>query len=63
MNAGAAEVNGTTLLSAGEDRRALSPPHRGPVHDGFSNWVVDPEPLLAPTPGMSAEAWDWRIRD
>ena len=58
MNAGAAEVNGTTLLLCRvEDRRGLSHLTVARSNDGFSNWVVDPEPLLAPTPGVTAEAW------
>ena len=58
MNAGAAEVDGTTLLLCRvEDRRGLSHLTVARSNDGYSNWVVDPEPLLAPTPGVTAEVW------
>ena len=63
MNAGAAEVDGTTLLLCRvEDRRGLSHLTVARSNDGFSNWVVDPEPLLAPTPGVAPRPGGWRIR-
>ena len=51
MNAGAALVDGeTVLLCRVEDRRGFSDLTVARSHDGFSNWVVDTTPLLAPTP-------------
>ena len=58
MNAGAALVDGTTvLLCRVEDRRGFSHLTVARSHDGFSNWVVDTEPLLEPEPGLVREAW------
>ena len=58
MNAGAALVDGTTvLLCRVEDRRGFSDLTVARSHDGFSNWVVESTPLLAPTPGEVHEAW------
>ena len=58
MNAGAALVDGeTVLLCRVEDRRGFSDLTVARSHDGFSNWVVDTTPLLAPTPGVVHESW------
>ncbi len=58
LNAGAAEVDGgTVLLCRVEDRRGISHLAVARSRDGISNWVVDEEPLLAPTPGVSHEEW------
>ncbi|GAA3706269.1 glycosidase [Microlunatus aurantiacus] len=58
MNAGAALVDGeTVLLCRVEDRRGFSDLTVARSHDGFSNWVVDTTPLLAPTPGVGYESW------
>ena len=58
LNAGAAEVDGTTvLLCRVEDRRGLSHLTVARSPDGFSNWVVDNQPLLEPDPARSYEAW------
>lgn len=58
MNAGAAEVDGTTvLLCRVEDRRGLSHLTVARSGDGFSNWVVDDQPLLESVPGVVQESW------
>jgi len=58
MNAGAAQVDGTTvLLCRVEDRRGLSHLTVARSSDGFSNWVVDDQPLLESMPGMAQESW------
>ncbi|HET9647068.1 MAG TPA: hypothetical protein VFP34_02415 [Microlunatus sp.] len=58
MNAGAALVDGeTVLLCRAEDRRGISELTVARSHDGFSNWVVESTPLLAPTPGVLHESW------
>jgi predicted GH43/DUF377 family glycosyl hydrolase len=58
MNAGAAEVDGTTvLLCRVEDRRGLSHLTVARSHNGFSNWVVDEHPLIEPDPKRPYEAW------
>ncbi|HZA04247.1 MAG TPA: hypothetical protein VE617_06765 [Propionibacteriaceae bacterium] len=58
MNAGAAKVDGSTvLLCRVEDRRGISHLTVARSADGLSNWVVEHEPLLAPTPGLVHESW------
>jgi len=58
MNAGAAEVDGgTVLLCRVEDRRGISHLTVARSADGLSNWVVEHEPLLEPTPGADHESW------
>ena len=51
MNAGAAMVEGeTVLLCRVEDRRGISHLTVARSRDGVSNWVVDETPLLTPDP-------------
>jgi predicted GH43/DUF377 family glycosyl hydrolase len=58
LNAGAAEVDGTTvLLCRVEDRRGISHLAVARSSDGISNWVVDEDPLLAPDPSAPHEEW------
>ena len=58
LNAGAAEVDGTTvLLCRVEDRRGISHLAVARSNDGVSNWVVDDEPLLQPDPAAPHEEW------
>jgi predicted GH43/DUF377 family glycosyl hydrolase len=58
LNAGAAEVDGTTLLLCRvEDRRGLSHLTVARSENGVSNWIVDKEPLMLPTPGERHESW------
>jgi predicted GH43/DUF377 family glycosyl hydrolase len=58
MNAGAAEVEGdTVLLCRVEDRRGISHLTVARSRDGVSNWVVDETPLIAPEAGNPAESW------
>ena len=58
LNAGAAEVDGTTvLLCRVEDRRGISHLAVARSNDGISNWVVDDEPLLQPDPAAPHEEW------
>ena len=47
----------TVLLCRVEDHRGISHLAVARSRDGISNWVVDEEPLLAPTPGVSHEEW------
>jgi predicted GH43/DUF377 family glycosyl hydrolase len=58
MNAGAAEVDGTTvLLCRVEDRRGLSHLTVARSRNGFSNWVVDEKPLIESDPSLEYEIW------
>jgi predicted GH43/DUF377 family glycosyl hydrolase len=58
MNAGAADVDGTTLLLCRvEDRRGFSHLTVARSEDGIANWVVDKVPLLESVPGVSNESW------
>ena len=58
MNAGAAQVDGSTvLLCRVEDRRGISHLTVARSRNGVSNWVVDEDPLLAPDPALPHEAW------
>src|SRR5512133_143135 len=58
MNAGAAQVNDTTvLLCRVEDRRGISHLTVARSQNGVSNWVVNDTPLLAPDPDLAHEAW------
>ena len=58
MNAGATQVDGTTvLLCRVEDRRGISHLTVARSQNGISNWVVDEHPLLAPDPEKPYESW------
>jgi predicted GH43/DUF377 family glycosyl hydrolase len=58
LNAGAAEVEGATvLLCRVEDRRGISHLTVARSQNGFSNWLVDETPLLEPGPGILHETW------
>ena len=58
LNAGAAEVEGATvLLCRVEDRRGISHLTVARSQNGFSNWLVDEKPLLESAPGILHEAW------
>ena len=58
MNAGAVDVDGTTvLLCRVEDRRGISHLTVARSADGVTNWVVEDTPLLAPHPDRPEEAW------
>ena len=58
MNAGAAEVDGSTvLLCRVEDRRGLSHLTVARSRNGFSNWVVDEKPLIESDPSLEYEIW------
>ena len=58
MNAGAAEVDGgTVLLCRVEDRRGLSHLTVARSRNGFSNWVVDEKPLIEADPSLEYEIW------
>jgi predicted GH43/DUF377 family glycosyl hydrolase len=58
MNAGAAEVDGTTvLLCRVEDRRGLSHLTVARSRNGYSNWVVDEKPLIEADPSLEYEIW------
>jgi len=58
MNAGAAFVDGATvLLCRVEDRRGISHLTVARSRDGVSNWVVDDVPLLEAGAGRPEEAW------
>ena len=58
MNAGATIIGDeTVLLCRVEDRRGISHLTVARSHDGYSNWIVDETPLLAPDPGWPEEAW------
>jgi predicted GH43/DUF377 family glycosyl hydrolase len=58
MNAGAAVVDGTTvLLCRVEDRRGLSHLTVARSRDGVSNWVVEDTPLIAPDLTRQEESW------
>jgi len=58
MNAGAATVDGqTVLLCRVEDRRGFSHLSVARSADGMTGWSVDPEPLLGPDPDRPQELW------
>ena len=58
MNAGAAEVDGeTVLLCRVEDRRGFSHLACARSKDGKTNWVVDDQPAMAPHPDRPEESW------
>ena len=58
MNAGAAEVDGSTvLLCRVEDRRGLSHLTVARSRNGYSNWLVDEKPLLEADPSLDYEVW------
>lgn len=47
----------TVLLCRVEDCRGISHLWAARSTDGFTNWRIDPEPLLSPTPGVEEEQW------
>src|SRR5664279_1637660 len=58
MNAAATMVGDETVLLCGvEDRRGLSHLTVARSRDGVSNWLVDEDPLIAPTPAHPEEIW------
>ena len=58
MNAGAAQVDSSTvLLCRVEDRRGISHLTVARSRNGVSNWVVDDTPLLAADPQLPHESW------
>jgi predicted GH43/DUF377 family glycosyl hydrolase len=58
MNAGAAIVDGeTVLLCRVEDRRGISHLTAARSRDGVANWVVDDTPLMVPDPQRPEEGW------
>lgn len=58
LNAGATQVDGTTvLLCRVEDRRGISHLTVARSADGVSNWVVDDTALLSPHPDLLHESW------
>ncbi len=58
MNAGATMVDGqTVLLCRVEDRRGISHLTVARSRDGYSNWIVDDHPLIAPSPDHPEERW------
>jgi predicted GH43/DUF377 family glycosyl hydrolase len=63
FNAGAAKVDGQTLLLVRvEDRRGISHLTVARSDDGIGGWVVDPEPTLLPSPETHPEEL-WGIED
>lgn len=58
FNPAAAVVDGqTVVLARVEDRRGLSHLAVARSADGLGGWTVDPDPLLAPAPGVESEQW------
>ena len=58
FNPGAAALAGETILLARvEDLSGISHLTVARSANGIDGWTVDPEPLLAPTPGIAAEKW------
>lgn len=63
FNAGAAKVDGQTLLLVRvEDRRGISHLTVARSDDGIGGWVVDPQPTLLPSPETHPEEL-WGIED
>ena len=63
FNAGAVRANGDHLLLARvEDRRGFSHLCAARSKDGINNWIIDPEPTLAPWPITNPEEI-WGIED
>ncbi|HTY25967.1 MAG TPA: glycosidase [Desulfomonilaceae bacterium] len=63
FNAGAVKANGDHLLLVRvEDRRGFSHLCAARSKDGFNNWIIDPEPTLAPSPVTNPEEV-WGIED
>ncbi len=63
FNAGAARFNGDHLLLVRvEDRRGFSHLCAARSKDGINNWIIDPEPTLAPSPITNPEEV-WGIED
>jgi len=63
FNAGAALVDGTTLLLVRvEDRRGISHLTVARSADGVGGWMIDPEPTLLPSPKSHPEEV-WGIED
>jgi predicted GH43/DUF377 family glycosyl hydrolase len=58
FNPAAAQVNGTTVILARvEDLTGISHLTVARSRNGLDGWSVDPEPLLAPSDGVTAEQW------
>src|SRR5579885_3036076 len=63
FNAGAAKLNGQTLLLVRvEDRRGISHLTTAQSEDGYGGWVIDPQPTLLPSPETHPEE-TWGIED
>lgn len=63
FNAGAIQVEGdTVLLMRVEDRRGISHLTVARSRDGISNWQIDPQPTLKPSPDTHPEEI-WGIED
>ena len=63
FNAGAAKVDGQTLLLVRvEDRRGISHLTVARSDDGIGGWIVDPQPTLLPSPETHPEEL-WGIED
>jgi predicted GH43/DUF377 family glycosyl hydrolase len=58
FNPAAAQLNGTTVILARvEDLTGISHLTVARSHNGLDGWTVEPEPLLAPTGGVTSEQW------
>ena len=58
FNPAAVEVNGTTIvLVRAESLTGVSHITVARSEDGVGDWTIDPEPLLAPAPGVESEQW------
>lgn len=58
FNPAACIVDGRTVLVCRvEDTRGISHLWAARSDDGVGGWVVDPEPLLSPQPGLEGEQW------
>jgi beta-1,2-mannobiose phosphorylase / 1,2-beta-oligomannan phosphorylase len=58
FNPGAAEVDGeTVVLARVEDLAGVSHLTAARSANGVDGWSIDPEPLLAPEPGVESEQW------
>jgi predicted GH43/DUF377 family glycosyl hydrolase len=58
FNPGAAQVGDTTVVIARvEDLRGISHLAVARSRNGFDGWVVDPQALLTPEPGVESELW------
>lgn len=58
FNPAAAAIDGQTILLARvEDRSGISHLTVARSANGMNDWVIDPEPLLAPADGVASEEW------